>query len=103
MYEVIPTCRGLVWRLSKFAFLCACFGGRTFLIFGGVMRKVDKLGRIVIPLELREKYGLYEGTRIEFLDFVSEIAGKRANLYSFRRVQFRLVLAKRYETEKENK
>ena len=32
------------------------------------MRKVDKLGRIVIPLELRQKYGLDEGTAIEFLD-----------------------------------
>ena len=32
------------------------------------MRKVDKLGRIVIPLELRQKYGLGEGVMIEFLD-----------------------------------
>lgn len=32
------------------------------------MKKVDKLGRIVIPLELREKYGLSEGVRIEFRD-----------------------------------
>ena len=32
------------------------------------MRKVDKLGRIVIPLSLREKYGLTEGTDVEFLD-----------------------------------
>ena len=32
------------------------------------MRKVDKLGRIVIPLELRVKYGLTEGATIEFLD-----------------------------------
>ena len=32
------------------------------------MRRVDKLGRIVIPLELREKYGLTEGAAIEFLD-----------------------------------
>ena len=32
------------------------------------MRKVDKLGRIVIPLELRRKYGLDEGVTIEFLD-----------------------------------
>ena len=32
------------------------------------MRKVDKLGRIVIPLELRKKYGLTEGATIEFLD-----------------------------------
>ena len=32
------------------------------------MRKVDKLGRIVIPSELRQKYGLCEGAVIEFLD-----------------------------------
>ena len=32
------------------------------------MRKVDKLGRIVIPLELRNKYGLTEGASIEFID-----------------------------------
>ncbi len=32
------------------------------------MRKVDKLGRIVIPFELRRKYGLTEGVKIEFLD-----------------------------------
>ena len=32
------------------------------------MRKVDRLGRIVIPLELRKRYGLLEGARIEFID-----------------------------------
>ena len=32
------------------------------------MRKVDKLGRIVIPISLREKYGLSEGATIEFSD-----------------------------------
>ena len=32
------------------------------------MKRVDKLGRIVIPIELREKYGLDEGVKIEFLD-----------------------------------
>ena len=32
------------------------------------MRQVDKLGRIVIPMELRRKYGLVEGARVEFLD-----------------------------------
>ncbi len=32
------------------------------------MRKVDKFGRIVIPMELRQKYGLFEGASIEFLD-----------------------------------
>ena len=32
------------------------------------MRKVDKLGRIVIPMELRKKYGLTEGADVEFFD-----------------------------------
>ena len=32
------------------------------------MRRVDKLGRIVIPLELRRRYGLLEGSKIEFLE-----------------------------------
>ena len=32
------------------------------------MRRVDKLGRVVIPSELREKYGLVEGAEVEFLD-----------------------------------
>lgn len=40
----------------------------ALFVFGGVMKKVDKLGRIVIPRELREKYGLTEGAIIEFLD-----------------------------------
>ena len=32
------------------------------------MRKVDTLGRIVIPKELRMKYGLTEGADITFED-----------------------------------
>ena len=32
------------------------------------MRKVDDLGRIVIPRELRKKYGLFKGADIEFID-----------------------------------
>ena len=32
------------------------------------MRRIDKLGRIVIPFELRRRYGLTEGVKIEFLD-----------------------------------
>ena len=40
------------------------------------MRKIDRLGRIVIPLALREKYGLTEGTDVEFLDG-SDGIGKR--------------------------
>lgn len=32
------------------------------------MRRIDDLGRIVIPMELRKKYGLFKGVEIEFLD-----------------------------------
>lgn len=32
------------------------------------MRKIDDLGRVVIPKELRQKYGLLEGADIEFID-----------------------------------
>lgn len=31
----------------------------------GIVRKVDELGRIVIPKEIRDKFGLREGTEIE--------------------------------------
>ena len=44
------------------------------------MRKVDRLGRIVIPKELREKYGLFEGKDIEFLDNGVGIVVKSAEL-----------------------
>ena len=30
VYAVIPNLQRLVWRLSEFAFLCVCFGRRTF-------------------------------------------------------------------------
>jgi len=32
------------------------------------MRKVDKEGRIVIPKELREKYGLLVGSDVKIVD-----------------------------------
>ena len=32
------------------------------------MRKVDELGRVVIPVELRHKYGLSAGATVEFFD-----------------------------------
>lgn len=31
----------------------------------GIVRKMDELGRIVIPKEIRDKYELQEGTEIE--------------------------------------
>ena len=33
------------------------------------MRKIDNLGRVVIPKELRKKHGLFEGSDVEFEDF----------------------------------
>ena len=45
------------------------------------MRRVDKLGRIVIPLELREKYGLTEGAAIEFLDSGNGVIVKSSKAY----------------------
>ena len=41
--------------------------GALFYFWGGVMKKIDKLGRIVIPIDLRKKYGFTEGTKIEIL------------------------------------
>ena len=47
----------------------------ALFVFGGfAMKKVDKLGRIVIPSALREKYGLTEGSAIEFIDTGDGIA-----------------------------
>ncbi|MED3865268.1 AbrB/MazE/SpoVT family DNA-binding domain-containing protein [Priestia megaterium] len=33
----------------------------------GIVRKIDALGRVVIPIELRKSYGLDVGTPIEIL------------------------------------
>ncbi|MGN4267825.1 AbrB/MazE/SpoVT family DNA-binding domain-containing protein [Bacillus cereus group sp. BCN115] len=33
----------------------------------GVARKVDELGRVVIPVELRRTLGIVEGTALDFL------------------------------------
>ena len=45
------------------------------------MRKVDKLGRIVIPLELRKKYGLNEGTSVDFVDEGEGVIVKSSTLF----------------------
>jgi AbrB family looped-hinge helix DNA binding protein len=42
------------------------------------MRQVDKLGRIVIPLELREKYGLTAGAEVEFSESCDGVTVKAA-------------------------
>jgi len=39
----------------------------------GIVRKMDELGRIVIPKELRDKYDLEEGTEIEIFAKDDEI------------------------------
>ena len=39
-----------------------------FLFLEAFMKRVDKLGRIVVPIELRQKYGMTEGKEVEFLD-----------------------------------
>ena len=31
----------------------------------GIIRKVDELGRVVIPIEIRNKFNIEEGTEIE--------------------------------------
>ena len=33
-----------------------------------MIRKLDEVGRIVIPIEIRNKYGLEEGTQIEITE-----------------------------------
>ena len=45
------------------------------------MRRIDKLGRIVIPLELREKYNLTEGASVEFLDSGDGVTVKSSDPY----------------------
>ena len=42
------------------------------------MRRVDKLGRIVIPRQLREKYGLCEGAEIEFIEVADGVTVRSA-------------------------
>ena len=43
------------------------------------MRKVDNLGRIVIPKELRKKYGLNIGAELAFEDAVDGILVKASD------------------------
>ena len=31
----------------------------------GIVRKIDELGRLVIPIEMRNSLGIYEGDKIE--------------------------------------
>lgn len=43
----------------------------------GIVRKLDKLGRIVIPIELRTKFGIYEKDLIEIFVEGSSIVLKK--------------------------
>ena len=35
----------------------------------GIVRRIDDLGRVVIPKEIRERYGITKGTRIRFVEY----------------------------------
>lgn len=43
----------------------------------GIIRRIDNLGRVVLPMELRKKYGLYEGVPLEIFVTGEEIVLKR--------------------------
>ena len=44
----------------------------------GIVRKIDELGRVVIPMELRKTFDLNEGTPMEiFVDVNGEIILKK--------------------------
>lgn len=45
----------------------------------GIIRKVDELGRIVVPKELRNKLKIEEGTSIEIFTKGNEIILKKYN------------------------
>lgn len=45
----------------------------------GIIRKLDELGRIVIPKEIRTRYELEEGTYIEIFTQGNEIILKKFN------------------------
>ena len=47
------------------------------------MKKVDDLGRIVIPKELRKRYGLFESVDIEFIDGGYGVAVKASSHICF--------------------
>lgn len=45
----------------------------------GIIRKVDELGRIVIPIELRNQFGIYEKDPLEIFVDGSTILLKKYN------------------------
>lgn len=46
----------------------------------GIIRRVDDLGKIVIPREIREKAGIMEGTLMEIFIDSDEIVLKKYNI-----------------------
>jgi AbrB family looped-hinge helix DNA binding protein len=57
-------------NVDKKAYIC------RFSVYLSVMRlsvKVDKYGRIVLPKQLREKYGVQEGFRLIVMEFMGRI------------------------------
>ena len=58
----------------------------------GIIRRLDDLGRVVIPKTLREEFNLTEGTPIEF--FVGEEKNNQQLILSFSRYESVETLAK---------
>ncbi|MCR6846234.1 AbrB/MazE/SpoVT family DNA-binding domain-containing protein [Bacillus sp. IBL03825] len=49
----------------------------------GVLRKVDELGRVVIPVELRRTLGIAEGTVLDFHVYGENIILKKQEMSCF--------------------
>ena len=54
-------------------------GGKNMIKSTGIIRKVDELGRIVIPMELRNKLDIIERDSLEIFVDVSSIILKNYN------------------------
>lgn len=57
----------------------------------GVVRKLDNLGRLVIPKEIRKQYGLKEGDSVEFFTEEDSIVIQRFNTLSKHIEQIRIM------------
>lgn len=47
---------------------------------GGIVRRIDELGRVVLPTSVRQAMGLYPGTPVEFLVDEDRIVLRRVRL-----------------------
>ena len=45
----------------------------------GIIRKVDELGRVVIPIEIRNEFNIVEGTKMEIYVDKDKIIIRKAN------------------------